>query len=116
MVFILAGIWKIINTFGRTLVEINFINLNGLNACFKKKVFTFISPNRDSVFDYCIVSEDLISNNLNLTVNSHVDSWPMSISFVMKISKNVQLINSYTCTLSYQNYCGIMISKTRPSR
>ena len=87
----------VVNTFGRSLIEmcaaLNFIVLNGFCVGDTEGAYTFTSPNGDSVIDYCLVSDDLLMNDLNMTVHSRVDSWHMPISLTLKIDKNPNIDN-----------------------
>ena len=99
---------NIVNNFGRSLIEMcaafNFIVLNGFCVGDTEGAYTFTSPNTngDSVIDYCLVSDDLLRNVLNMTVHSRVDSWHMAISLTLKINKN--LSNNNVKAVSYDKF------------
>ena len=89
------------NAFGRSLIELcatfEFVILNGLCNGDEEGAFTFISPNGNSVIDYCIVSSDLLVNHMKMSVHSRVDSWHMPISLVMHVTnKPVSSESSYS--------------------
>ena len=81
----------IINTFGKSLIEMcstfNLIVMNGFCKGDTKGEFTFISPNGNSVIDYCLVSDDLLSYDSCLNVISRIESWHMPVSFEIKLPK-----------------------------
>ena len=91
----------ITNMFGRSLIELcatfEFIILNGFCNGDDKGAFTFISPNGNSVIDYCIVSDDLLVHEMEMYVHSRVDSWHMPISLSMQVTnKPVSSESSYS--------------------
>ena len=75
----------VLNSFGKSLIELcaslNLLVLNGLSDNDKDGNFTFISPNGNSVIDYCICSEDLLSHDLFLDIVPQVDSWHLPLTF-----------------------------------
>ena len=71
--------------------SLSLIILNGLNNGDKQGAFTFVSPNGDSVIDYCLVSECLLSSDLDFSILSRVDSWHMPISLVIKANNELQI-------------------------
>ena len=89
----------ITSTFGRSLIEMcitfEFIILNGCCKGDNNGSFTYIAPNGNSVIDYCIVSEDLLLNDLYMHVHSRVESKHMPISLTMKISRNINLCHDH---------------------
>ena len=91
-----------ISTFGRSLIEMcaafEFIILNGCNNGDEKGALTYISSTGNSVIDYCILSEDLLVNDLHFYVHSRVDSKHMPISLVFKSNTRIDVneISAYS--------------------
>ena len=125
------------NAFGKPLIDLcasfNLIVLNGFGNGDQNGEFTFISPNGNSVIDYCIVSEDLLSCDMLFKVENRVESWHMPLTFeieflsnaftqeiVLKnnykkpkwIEENVCLFNqewtNSDCTFNVSNLCNIV--------
>ena len=47
-----------------------------------------MSPNGNSVIDYCIVSDDLLSCDMLLKVEHSVESWHMPLTFEIEFLSN----------------------------
>ena len=51
--------------------------LNDMCSSDPKGSFTFVSPLGNSIIDYFIVSADLLRNNIDMSLQSRIESWPM---------------------------------------
>jgi len=78
---------KMRNSFGSCLVDLckvyHFCVLNGSTKSDQEGHFTFISPQGESVVDYCLVSAKRLQYDLDLKVGSRVESdhMPLEVSF-----------------------------------
>ena len=95
-----------LNAFGKSLIELcasfNFVILNGFCRGDQEGEFTFISPNGNSVIDYCIISEDLLSCDMFLKVEERIESWHLPLSLDIEFLSNTLI----TCepTVSHCEY------------
>ena len=62
--------------------------LNGMCSSDPKCSFTFVSPYGNSIFDYFIVSADLLRNNIDMSVQSRIESWHMPVTLSLNIRNN----------------------------
>ena len=95
--------------------SLNLIILNGYCLGDVDGAFTFISPNGSSVIDYCIVSDDFLSNSLFFYVESRIESWHMPIVLDVEfLSRPITQNNSLnqTVSLSYSKYKWLDVKKS----
>ena len=80
----------------------NFVILNGFCRGDQEGEFTFISPNGNSVIDYCIISEDLLSCDMFLKVEERIESWHLPLTLDIEFLSNTLI----TCepTVSHCEY------------
>ena len=73
----------IVNGYGRKLIEMcasyDFVILNGMCKGDPTGAFTFIAPQGNSVVDYFIVSDTILNDNINISVENRIESWHMPI-------------------------------------
>ena len=85
----------VISTYGASLIELcasfNLIILNGLCDSDLLGNFTNISPHGNSVVDYFIVSECLMSSELDMKVDDNITSWHMPIILYVSFNKNMTI-------------------------
>ena len=80
---------NVINGYGKLLVELcasfGLIVVNGFNKVDPFGSFTFVAPQGNSVVDYFLVSENLISACDKLTIDDRVESWHMPIVLTLRL-------------------------------
>ena len=83
----------VLNGYGRSLLEmcagLEFMILNGMCSSDPKGSFTFVSPHGDSIIYYFIVSTNLLRNNIDMSVQSRIESWYMPVTLSLNIRNNV---------------------------
>ena len=62
--------------------------LNGMCSSDPKSSFTFVSPHGNSIIYYFIVSTDLLRNNIDMPVQSRIESWYMPVTLSLNIRNN----------------------------
>ena len=62
--------------------------LYGMISSDPKGSFTFVSPHGNSIIDYFIVSADLPRNNIDMSVQSRIESWHMLFTLSLNIRNN----------------------------
>ena len=83
---------NVVNGYGRSLLEtcagFEFMILNGICSSDPKGSFTLVSPHGNSIIDYFIVSADLLRNNIDMSVQSRIESWHMPVTQSLNIRNN----------------------------
>ena len=83
---------NVVNGYGRSLLEmcagLGFMILNGMGSSDPKSSFTFVSPHGNSIIYYFIVSADLLRNNIDMSVQSRIESWHMPVTLSLNIRNN----------------------------
>ena len=83
---------NVVNGYGRSLLEMcagfEFMILNGMCISDPKGSFTFVSQHGNRIIDYFIVSEDLLRNNIDMSVQSRIESWHMPVTLSVNIRNN----------------------------
>ena len=86
---------NVVNGYGRSLLEmcaglirLEFMILNGMCSSDPKSSFTFVSPHGNSTIYYFIVSTDLLRNNIDMSVQSRIESWYMPVTLSLNIRNN----------------------------
>ena len=62
--------------------------LKGICSSDPKGSFTFAFPHGNSIIDYFIVSGDLLRNNIDMSVQSRIESWHMPVTLSLNIRNN----------------------------
>ena len=85
---------NVVNGYGRSLLEMSagleFMILNGMGSSDPKSSFTFVSPHGNSIIYYFIVSADLLRNNIDMSVQSRIESWYMPVTLSLNIRNNAE--------------------------
>ena len=83
---------KVVNGYGRSLMEMcagfEFMILNGMCSSDPKSSFTFVSLHGNSIIYYFIVCVDLLRNNIDMSVQSRIESWHMPVTLSLDIRNN----------------------------
>ena len=86
-----------INKFGRSLIELcislNFFIINGMSKGDNQGLFTYVSTHGNSVNDYFLVSDDLLSF-VDSNVHLEIDSWHLPVSLTLSLNTSDELATS----------------------
>ena len=69
-------------------VRFELMILKGMCSSDPKGFFTFVFPHDNSFIDYFIVSADLLRNNIDMSVQSSIESWHIPVTLSLNIRNN----------------------------